>query len=185
MVYGNCTGWWLGKSEGDANQANVGLQTTEAGEYLFIFEANEHNMISVVIPEPAPEPEKFYAKYAESEGWNWHLMTEKEGLWLTDTIVYLGGGMNIHNAQEGDGKYFAEIEGVAANDTAYFTFNPADSTLAATLVGKYVAPVAHYFIAGTMNEWNIGANELVAGNGDTLSLAIALEADSVYEFKVV
>ena len=184
MVYGNSTGWWLYKSEGENNQANVGLQTTKAGDYTFIFKSNENNEISVVIPEPE---KKYFAKYAESgkEEWIWHAMTEKDGLWLTDTIVYLGGGMNIHESMEGDGKYYEEIEGVSANDTAYFAFNPSDSTLAATLVGKYVAPETHYYIAGTMNEWNVGANELVAGNGDTLSLSIALKADSLYEFKVV
>ena len=183
MTYGNSTGWWLTGSK------NVGLQTTKADKYEFIFKANANNEISVVIPAPAPAPVVYYAKYKDDkDAWNWHALTEKEGKWLTDTIVYYGGGMNIHSAQEGDGKYFGEIAGVATNDTAYFTFNPADSTLAATVTGKYIAPVvptAKYYIAGTMTDWATNMVEMTAGNDDTLSVKIALEADSLYAFKVV
>ena len=186
MEYGSSTGWWL---KGDKN---VGLQTTKAGEYLFIFEANENNEISVVIPAPA---KKYYAKYAPD--WAWTLLTEKEGKWLTDTIVYKGIGVNINDKAADEGNMFYSntvneagvrpIGGAdfAENDTVYFAFNPADSLLVATLVGKYVAPAVHYYIAGTMNKWNVGANELLAGKADSLSVSIALEADSLYEFKVV
>ena len=45
MKYGSSTGWWL---KGDVN---VGLQTTGAGNYKFIFEKNANNEISVVIPK--------------------------------------------------------------------------------------------------------------------------------------
>ena len=190
MVYGNSTGWWLN------GEANVGLQTTSAADYLFIFKANENNEISVVIPEPAPAPKQYYAKYAPN--WEYKLMTEAAGMWLTDTIVYKGIGININDVAEGDGLFYSneEIEGaraiagaaIATNDTIYFSFNPADSVLTAVMVGQYVepvAPVAHYYLAGTMNNWTIGATEFVAGNEDTLSVSVALAADSVYEFKIV
>ena len=189
MVYGNSTGWWLYKSEGENNQANVGLQTTKAGDYTFIFKSNENNEISVVIPEPE---KKYFAKYAESgkEEWIWHAMTEKDGLWLTDTIVYLGGGMNIHESMEGDGKYYEEIEGVSANDTAYFAFNPSDSTLAATLIGKYVTPEPTFPVMEIAGAWDVKEeawvrHELVVANDSlTATYTVSLEAGS-YEFKMI
>ena len=49
MERGNSTGWWLGNDEFHA--ANVGLLTTNAGKYTFIFKNNENREISVVIPE--------------------------------------------------------------------------------------------------------------------------------------
>ncbi len=180
MEYGNSTGWWL---KGDKN---VALQTTKAGEYLFIFRANENNEISVVIPAP---DKKYYAKYAPD--WAWTLLTEKEGKWLTDTIVYKGIGVNINDKAADEGNMFfsntVEEEGVrpiagaeiVENDTVLFSFNPADSVLTAVLVGKYVAPVAHYFIAGTMTDWAAKMVELKADKADSLSIAIALEADRV------
>ena len=54
--------------------------------------------------------------------------------------------------------------------------------------GGEVPPVvedAKFYIAGTMTEWAANMVELVAGNGDTLSVSIPLEANSLYEFKVV
>ena len=145
---------------------------------------------------PAPAPKQYYAKYAPN--WEYKLMTEAAGMWLTDTIVYKGIGININDVADGDGLFYSneEIEGaraiagaaIATNDTIYFSFNPADSVLTAVMVGQYVepvAPVAHYYLAGTMNNWTIGATEFVAGNEDTLSVSVALAADSVYEFKIV
>ena len=54
--------------------------------------------------------------------------------------------------------------------------------------GGDVPPVvedAKFYIAGTMTDWAANMVELVAGNGDTLSVSIPLEANSLYEFKVV
>lgn len=187
MEYGNSTGWYIYKSEGDKNQKNVGLQTTKEGDYPVTLVIKEDQLIvSVVIPKPDT---KYYAKYADKAGeWNWKLLTEKEGKWLTDTIVYYGGGMNIHSAAEGDGKYFAEIAGVAEKDTAYFSFNPEDSTLVATVVGAYVVPIAEdgYYLVGTFNDWTPSAaymfvaNELKPGE---FVLTTTLAVDD--EFKVI
>lgn len=187
MEYGNSTGWYIYKSEGEKNQKNVGLQTTKEGDYPVTLVIKEDQLIvSVVIPKPDT---KYYAKYADKAGeWNWKLLTEKEGKWLTDTIVYYGGGMNIHSAAEGDGKYFEEIAGVAAKDTAYFSFNPEDSTLVATVVGAYVVPIAEdgYYLVGTFNDWTPSAaymfvaNELKPGE---FVLTTTLAVDD--EFKVI
>ena len=55
MTYGNSTGWYIYKSAGEANQANVGLKTTKEGAYAVELKvAEDHLEISVVIPEPEP-----------------------------------------------------------------------------------------------------------------------------------
>lgn len=186
MTYGNSTGWWIYKSEGEVNQANVGLQTTKESAYPFVVKvAEDHMEVSVEIPKPNT---KFYAKYADKAGeWNWKLLTEKEGKWLTDTIVYYGGGMNIHSAAEGDGKYFAEIAGVAEKDTAYFSFNPEDSTLVATVVGKYIKPFPVMQIAGQWDmegeNWIVN-NMVLAADSLTATYEVSLEKGD-YEFKLI
>lgn len=186
MEYGNSTGWYIYKSEGDKNQKNVGLQTTKEGDYPVTLVIKEDQLIvSVVIPKPDT---KYYAKYADKAGeWNWNLLTEKEGKWLTDTIVYYGGGMNIHSAAEGDGKYFSEIAGVAAKDTAYFSFNPEDSTLVATVVGKYIKPFPVMQIAGQWDmegeNWIVN-NMVLAADSLTATYEVSLEKGD-YEFKLI
>ncbi len=186
MEYGNSTGWYIYKSEGEKNQKNVGLQTTKEGDYPVTLVIKEDQLIvSVVIPKPDT---KYYAKYADKAGeWNWKLLTEKEGKWLTDTIVYYGGGMNIHSAAEGDGKYFAEIAGVAAKDTAYFSFNPEDSTLVATVVGKYIKPFPVMQIAGQWDmegeNWIVN-NMVLAADSLTATYEVSLEKGD-YEFKLI
>ena len=186
MEYGNSTGWYIYKSEGEKNQKNVGLQTTKEGDYPVTLVIKEDQLIvSVVIPKPDT---KFYAKYADKAGeWNWKLLTEKEGKWLTDTIVYYGGGMNIHSAAEGDGKYFAEIAGVAAKDTAYFSFNPEDSTMVATVVGKYIKPFPVMQIAGQWDmegeNWIVN-NMVLAADSLTATYEVSLEKGD-YEFKLI
>ena len=186
MTFGNSTDWYIYKSEGDKNQKNVGLQTTKEGDYPVTLVIKEDQLIvSVVIPKPDT---KYYAKYADKAGeWNWKLLTEKEGNWLTDTIVYYGGGMNIHSAVEGDGKYFAEIAGVAAKDTAYFSFNPEDSTLVATVVGKYIKPFPVMQIAGQWDmegeNWIVN-NMVLAADSLTATYEVSLEKGD-YEFKLI
>ena len=186
MEYGNSTGWYIYKSEGEKNQKNVGLQTTKEGDYPVTLVIKEDQLIvSVVIPKPDT---KYYAKYADKAGeWNWKLLTEKEGKWLTDTIVYYGGGMNIHSAAEGNGKYFAEIAGVAEKDTAYFSFNPEDSTLVATVVGKYIKPFPVMQIAGQWDmegeNWIVN-NMVLAADSLTATYEVSLEKGD-YEFKLI
>lgn len=53
------------------------------------------------------------------------------------------------------------------------------------LMGNFYIPVPHYYLVGSMNNWKVGANELVAGNEDTLSVEMPLYGDYHYEFKVV
>ena len=180
MEYGNSTGWYIYKSEGDKNQKNVGLQTTKEAVYPFVLKVKEdHLEVSVTIPA------RYYAKYAPN--WEWAQLIEKEGKWLTDTIVYYGGGMNIHSAAEGDGKYFAEIAGVAAKDTAYFSFNPEDSTLVATVVGKYIKPFPVMQIAGQWDmegeNWIVN-NMVLAADSLTATYEVSLEKGD-YEFKLI
>ena len=97
-----------------------------------------------------PAPKEYYAKYAEA--WEWVKLTETEGLWLTDTIVYKGTGININDKAADEGNLFysnEEIEGalpiagaeIKLNDTIRFSFNPADSVVTAIMIAEYVAPV--------------------------------------------
>ena len=151
MTYGNSTGWFIYKSEGEENQANVGLLSTKEGAYpVTLVVKEDHLEVSVVIPKPAP---KFYAKYADEAGdWNWKLMTEKDGLWLTETFVYRGIGVNINDKADDEGKLFYSNtsneagvrpiggEAFAELDTIVLTFNPADSVMTAKVIGKYVSP---------------------------------------------
>ena len=51
------------------------------------------------------------------------------------------------------------------------------------LVTKTYEP--QYYLVGSMNDWNIGADELVAADAETLSLTKTMDGESVYEFKVV
>ena len=115
----------------------------------------------------APNP-KYYAKYAPN--WNWTLLTEKDGLWMTDTIVYAGIGLNINDKASDENNMFysntSKEEGVrpiagvefAELDTVYFTFNPADSVVAVVMVGKYVEPEQKladgYYLIG-LGGWNV------------------------------
>lgn len=61
MTHTSCTDWVAYKSEGEQNQANVGLQSTKAGEYTFTVDVtNKDNdkiapKFSVNIPEPDPD----------------------------------------------------------------------------------------------------------------------------------
>lgn len=61
MRYGKCTGWVAYQSEGDKNQANVGLKTTAKGDYVFSVDPTNQAdgkiapSFSVNIPEPLPD----------------------------------------------------------------------------------------------------------------------------------
>lgn len=186
MEYGNSTGWWL---KGDVD---VKLQTTKAGEYQFIFKANENNEISVVIPEPA---KKYYAKYAPK--WEWSMLTEEEGLWLTDTLVYQGIGININDKADDENNMFysntVEEEGVRpiagaeidVNDTIYFTFNPADSVVTAVMVGKYIAPDPTVAVMGSMNDWAEEIPFVLSDDKTYASLTVENIGADEYEFKFI
>ena len=132
------------------NDANMIFQADQDGEYTFYwYFANDS--AAIVYPEYIEPAKEYYAKYAPA--WEWVKLTEAEGLWLTDTIVYKGIGININDKGADENNMFysntVEEEGVRpiagpaidVNDTIYFTFNPADSVVTAVMVGKYVAPV--------------------------------------------
>ena len=132
------------------NKANMVFVADQDGEYTFYwYFANDS--AAIVYPEYIEPAKEYYAKYAPA--WEWTKLTEAEGLWLTDTIVYGGIGININDAAADENNMFysntVEEEGVRPiagpeidkGDTVYFSFNPADSVLTAVMVGKYVAPV--------------------------------------------
>ncbi len=139
-----------------------------------------------------PAPKEYYAKYAEA--WEWVKLTEAEGLWLTDTIVYKGIGININDkAADEDNLFYSneEIEGalpiagaeIKLNDTIRFSFNPADSVLTAVLVGAYVAPDPTASVRLEIMEWNETPFELAADK-QSASLTIEDIHHGNYAFKM-
>ena len=167
---------------------NIHFTLAEAGTVKVIYTNELFKLEGNFYVEPVVV--NYYAKYAAENGdWNWHALKEVEGKWLTDTIVYYGGGMNIHSAATDEGaRYYAEIAGVAAKDTAYFTFNPADSTIAATVTGKYVAPVAPdptVAVKGSMNAWGDSIPFVLAQDKLSASLTVENIKKGTYEFKMI
>ena len=174
--------WATGKGYSDLTVKAEGLSTdndnniiftlAEAGNVTVVYNDSVFTLDGDFYVEPVTV--EYYAKYAGENGeWNWHALNEAEGLWLTDTIVYYGGGMNINTAaDDAEALYIAEIEGVAANDTAFFAFNPADSTLAVTVVGAYVVPEVPeledgFYLVGSMNAWTPAAEYKLAANTES------------------
>ena len=152
--------------------ANMTFVADQEGAYTFEWFFDND---SLAITYPA-EVKQYYAKYAPK--WEYKLLTEKEGLWLTDTIIYAGTGININDKAEGDGLFYSneKIEGARAiagaefaeKDTVLFSFNPADSVLTATLVGKYVEPTYElkdgFYLVGNKYEWTPAAERLFLAN---------------------
>lgn len=192
MTYGNSTGWYVYKSENDQNQANVGLMTTKAAEYPFVVKvADDHMEVSVAIPV------RYYAKYNVGEDWAWSMMTEKEGKWIADSVVYRGGGANVYFAEDNDHAwYFNEsgeeafkklnaYEGLAVSDTVQFIFNPADTTLAVALLGKYIAPDPTVAVRGSMNDWGDEIPFVLSDDKTYASLTVENISADTYEFKFI
>ncbi len=76
MELGNSMGWWLYKSIDDANQANVGLQTTKDSTYVFYvnMEVKDHvgePVVSVVIPNKPVISYADTAYYVAGNFTNW------------------------------------------------------------------------------------------------------------------
>ena len=119
MKYGACTDWLAFKSEGDQNQANVGLQTTEAGDYIFTVDPTnkaEGDILapkfSVAIPQGDDPGLSWFIKlpFAQDD-WNWHPMTEEEdGTW-SYSDKWFGGGANVNTSMDdATAKYIKDEE---------------------------------------------------------------------------
>ena len=118
MKYGECTDWIIYKTEGEINKANVGLQTTKAGEYTFTVDVtntvkeDEHDVfapkISVNIPEPEPSVTKWFVM-GSFNNWEGGFELTGEAQPLTTTIAV-------------DAKTYYEFKliRVMDNDTAWF-----------------------------------------------------------------
>lgn len=139
-----------------------------------------------------PAPKEYYAKYAEA--WEWVKLTEAEGLWLTDTIVYKGTGININDkAADEDNLFYSneEIEGALPiagaefklNDTIRFSFNPADSVVTAIMIAEYVAPDPTASVRLEIMEWDETPFELAADK-QSASLTINNIHKGNYAFKM-
>ena len=179
------------------NEANMVFVADQDGQYTFYwYFANDS--AAIVYPEYIEPAKEYYAKYADA--WTWVKMTEAEGLWLTDTIVYKGIGININDKAADENNMFysntVEEEGVRpiagpaidVNDTIYFTFNPADSVVTAVMVGKYVAPPTPdptVAVMGSMNDWAEEIPFVLSDDKTYASLTVENIGADEYEFKFI
>lgn len=177
------------------NKANMVFVADQDGEYTFYwYFANDS--AAIVYPEYIEPAKKYYAKYAPA--WAWSMLTEKEGLWLTDTIVYKGIGININDKADDENNMFysntVEEEGVrpiagaeiAEKDTIYFTFDPADSVVTAVMVGKYVPQLPVVGLGANFNGWDWQENLFVPAEDNlSASFKITLGVTDTIEFKIV
>ena len=125
------------------NSASV-VFTTDSG--------SGHNRIKAIKvtlgdPIPAPVEVHYYMKNNWNEGdWAWKEMTKDGETYKLDSVVFGGNGVNYNTAASDEGAVWVELAKIAgatiaAKDTVSFVLNPADSTVTATLIGKYVEPV--------------------------------------------
>ncbi len=179
------------------NDQNMVFVADQDGQYTFYwYFANDS--AAIVYPEYIEPAKEYYAKYADA--WTWIKLTEAEGLWLTDTIVYKGIGININDKAADENNMFysntVEEEGVRpiagpaidVNDTIYFTFNPADSVVTAVMVGKYVAPPTPdptVAVMGSMNDWAEEIPFVLSADKTYASLTVENISADEYEFKFV
>ena len=174
------------------NDANMVFVADQDGEYTIAwYFANDS--LAITYPEYIEPAKEYYAKYAPA--WEWVKLTEAEGLWLTDTIVYKGIGININDAAADENNMFysntVEEEGVRpiagaeidVNDTIYFTFNPADSVVTAVMVGAYVAPDPTASVRLEIMDWN-ETPFILAADKQSASLTIEDIHKGNYAFKM-
>ena len=158
-----------------------------------------------VEPVTPPTPEtKYYAKnnWEGAADWTWKEMTKNDEDDYQLECVFGGTGVNINTTESDEGAdwyasadimavdaYTGDLVTLNALDTIVLMYTPSEKMLAAYVLGKYVEPVdpdpAKYYIAGTMTEWAKNMVEMTAGEDNSYSVDIALEADSLYMFKVV
>ena len=176
------------------NDQNMVFVADQDGKYTFYwYFANDS--AAIVYPEYIEPAKEYYATYADA--WTWVKMTEEEGLWLTDTIVYKGIGININDKADDENNMFysntVEEEGVrpiagaeiAEKDTIYFTFNPADSVVTAVMVGKYIAPDPTVAVMGSMNDWAEEIPFVLSDDKTYASLTVENIGADEYEFKFI
>ena len=179
------------------NDQNMVFVADQDGQYTFYwYFANDS--AAIVYPEYIEPAKEYYAKYAPA--WEWVKLTEAEGLWLTDTLVYKGIGININDKAADENNMFysntVEEEGVRpiagpaidVNDTIYFTFNPADSVVTAVMVGKYVAPPTPdptVAVMGSMNDWAEEIPFVLSDDKTYASLTVENIGADEYEFKFI
>lgn len=159
MEYGNCSDWYAYESIGDQNQANAGLKTTKAGEYVFTVDptntiVNEQQQeilapkFSVAIPEPDPVVT------------NWYIMTSfnewAAGYALTGASESaLGGKVQLPANVEGEFKFIS----VANNDTTWYGLPAGADPMTKDACTDWVA----YKSEGDANQANIVIQTAAAG----------------------
>lgn len=166
--------WSENGSEGSSGYMNCCLYYVEKAFYVIVFKpsttvnATDKPIIcaSTTLPSDETLPEtKYYLKNNWGNGeWAWKETTKDGDLYKLDNVVLGdGGGVNFNTAQSDGGSVWVEVadfkgDKVEALDTVGLALDPADSTITAVLLGKYVAPVdpePEYFLVRASKEWAV------------------------------
>ena len=181
---------WDGEGKNVWNQtANYELCDT----MYFESWVEETNLFAIKCEAPKPVETKYYAKNNWNNGdWAWLEMTKVEDLYVLDSVVFGGTGVNINTKEEdADAKWFDlkkmkynEQDTIQALDTVRFelAISEKDTVLTAILLGRPHVPVitykdSVYYVAGNFTKWAAEMKKLPA--------SVELPADSALEFKEV
>lgn len=95
-----------------------------------------------------PQPEVNYSlknNWDAAADWTWKEMTKDGETYKLENVVFGGTGVNYQADLPGAPEMWVPMadflgDKVDAKDTVTFVLNPADSTITATLIGKYIEP---------------------------------------------
>ena len=139
------------------------------------------NLLSLNIARKVEKPveeTKYYLKNNWDMGeWTWKEMTKVDAVYVLDSVVFGGSGVNLNTAADDAGsKWFpvADIQGdsIAAKDTVMFTLtiSDTDTVITATLIGRPEPVEVSYYLTGTFNSWaTADANYLFTANPENAS----------------
>ena len=159
MKYGNCTNWNFYESKGEANQKNVGLLSTKAGEYTFtldptatVKDGENNDILAPAISVDIPEPEGGAASWFVIGSFNeWAL-----GFGLTGTD---DKALTAKITVEAKKSYEFKLIHVEGPDTTWYGLPDAGHTMTHTSCTDWVA----YKSEGEQNQANVGLQSTKAG----------------------
>ncbi|MCQ2312850.1 MAG: Ig-like domain-containing protein [Paludibacteraceae bacterium] len=159
----------------------------------------ETNLFAVTCEAPKPIETKYYAKNNWDGGeWSWKEMTKVEDLYVLDSVVFGGTGININSKEDDtDAKWFAlkdmtyvGEDTIQALDTVRFelSISDKDTVLTAILLGR-PAPVARkefVFVAGEAAESDPALFAITWGkDGSNETVKLANKADDIYTAEIL
>ncbi len=187
---------WDGEGKNVWNQtANYELCDTMS----FVAWVEETNLFAVTCDTPKPVETKYYAKNNWNNGdWSWLEMTKVEDLYVLDSVIFGGTGVNINTKEEDtDAKWFAlkdmtyvGEDTIQALDTVRFelAISKEDTVLTAIKLGR-PAPAARkefVFVAGEVADANPALFAITWGkDGSNETVKLANKADDIYTAEIL